>query len=89
MVVGISSFTVPMKKVVVYSTPSCPYCHLVKSFLEENNIEFSDSNVAEDEKAREEMIAKTNQMGVPVIDIEGEIVIGFDKPKISRLLDIK
>lgn len=78
-----------MKKVIVYSTPTCPYCHMAKDFFTEHKIEFTDLNVAEDEKAREEMIDKTKQMGVPVIDIDGEIIIGFDKPKISQLLGIK
>ena len=78
-----------MPKVRVFSTPDCPYCVTLKEFLKENNIEFEDINVAEDAKAREEMINKTNQMGVPVVDIDGEIVIGFDKGKISSLLGIK
>ncbi|MDD3399539.1 MAG: glutaredoxin domain-containing protein [Candidatus Paceibacterota bacterium] len=78
-----------MPKVRVFSTPACPYCVTLKEFLKENNIEFEDINVAEDAKAREEMINKTNQMGVPVVDIDGEIVIGFDKGKISSLLGIK
>mgnify|MGYP001584383413 FL=1 len=77
-----------MHKIPIYSTPSCPYCVMVKDFLKEHNIGFTDLNVAEDEKAREEMIKKTNQMGVPVIDIDGEIIIGFDKPKISQILGI-
>jgi glutaredoxin 3 len=78
-----------MSKVRVFSTPACPYCVTLKEFLKENNIEFEDINVAEDAQAREEMINKTNQMGVPVVDIDGEIVIGFDKGKISGLLGIK
>jgi len=78
-----------MPKVRVFSTPACPYCVTLKEFLKVNNIEFEDINVAEDAKAREEMINKTNQMGVPVVDIDGEIVIGFDKGKISSLLGIK
>lgn len=77
-----------MHKITIYSTPSCPYCVMAKDFLKENGIDFTDFNVAEDEKAREEMIKKTNQMGVPVIDIDGEIIIGFDKPKISQILEI-
>ncbi|MEK7627303.1 MAG: glutaredoxin domain-containing protein [Patescibacteria group bacterium] len=77
-----------MKKILIYSTPSCPYCVMVKDFLKEHNISFTDLNVAEDENARNEMIKKTNQMGVPVIDIDGEIITGFDKPKISEILGI-
>ncbi|MBZ9569738.1 glutaredoxin family protein [Patescibacteria group bacterium] len=72
----------------VFSTPTCPYCHVLKQFLKENNIEFEDIDVSKDEKAREEMIKKSGQFGVPVIEIDGEIVIGFDKEKISELLNI-
>ncbi|OWK26957.1 MAG: NrdH-redoxin [Parcubacteria group bacterium GW2011_GWA2_38_13b] len=78
-----------MHKILIYSTLSCPYCVMVKDFLKSHNIEFTDFNVADDEKARDEMVKKTNQMGVPVIDIDGEIIIGFDKPKISQILGIK
>lgn len=62
---------------------------MAKDFFKENNVVFTDFNVAEDKKAREEMIKKTSQMGVPVIDIDGEIIIGFDKPKISEVLGIE
>ena len=78
-----------MPKVKVFSTPTCPYCVTLKQFLKEHNIEFDDVNVAEDAVAREEMIEKTRQMGVPVIDIDGKIVVGFDREKISNLLNIK
>ncbi len=78
-----------MKKVIIYSTPACPYCVVARNFLEENNIEFEYKDVATDEKAREEMIKKTGQMGVPVIDIDGEIIIGFNEGRIRELLDIK
>jgi len=73
----------------VYSTPNCPYCVTLKKFLEEHKIEFEDVNVAEDALAREEMIKKSGQMGVPVVDIDGQIVVGFDKERISKLLGIK
>jgi len=78
-----------MKKVIVYSTPTCPYCVLVKNFLKENNIQFEAKNVAIDEKAREEMVKKTGQMGEPVVDIAGEILIGFNEERMCKLLDIK
>jgi len=78
-----------MPKVRVFSTPSCPYCFTLKKFLKEHNIEFEDIDVSKDKKALAEMIEKTNQMGVPVIEIDGKIVIGFDKEKISQLLKIK
>ncbi len=73
----------------IYSTPSCPYCHLAKEFFQENNIAFEDFNVAADEKALEEMVNKSGQMGVPVIDIDGEIVIGFNRAEIERILKEK
>ena len=78
-----------MAKVRVFSTPSCPYCVTLKEFLKENKVEFEDINVAEDAEAREEMIKKSEQMGVPVLEIDNEIVIGFDKGKICKLLNIK
>ncbi len=73
----------------IFSTPSCPYCVTLKEFLKEHGFKFEDINVAVDEKAREEMITKSNQMGVPVIEINGEIIVGFDKKKIVQLLNIK
>ena len=75
-------------KVTVYSTPTCPYCKLAKDFLKEKKIEFKDINVAEDHQAAKTMFEKSGQMGVPVIDINGEIVIGYDKEKIRKLLKV-
>ena len=74
------------KKVTVYSTPTCPYCIKVKQFLQDNNITFEHFDVAADQAKAEEMAKKTGQMGVPVIDIDGEIVVGFDKEKLQQLL---
>ena len=76
------------KKVTVYSTPTCPFCMKAKQFLDDNNIEYENYDVSADQSKAEEMVAKSGQMGVPVLDIEGEIVIGFDKDKISQLLGI-
>jgi glutaredoxin-like YruB-family protein len=75
--------------VKVYTTPICPYCLTLKAFLEKNNIEFEEIDVSQDKKAQEEMIEKSGQMGVPVIEINGEIVVGFDKEKICKLLNIQ
>jgi len=75
-------------KVKVFSTLSCPYCVTLKEFLKEHNIEFEDIDVSQDKAASDEMIEKSGQMGVPVIEIDGKIVIGFDKEKISQLLNI-
>jgi len=70
----------------VYSTPTCPYCVTLKEWLKSKDIKFEDIDVAEDEKSREDMIEKSGQMGVPVVDINGEIVVGFDRDKISEIL---
>lgn len=74
--------------VKVFSTPTCPYCVTLKEFFKEHNVAFEDIDVSQDEKAKDEMVEKSGQMGVPVVDINGEIVIGFDKEKISQLLKI-
>jgi len=73
----------------VFSTKFCPYCVTLKQFLKQHDIEFEDIDVSEDIEAQEEMIKKSNQMGVPVVDINGEIVVGFDKEKICKILNIK
>jgi len=73
----------------VFSTPSCPYCVTLKAFLKKHGFTFEDINVATDAKAREEMIQKSQQMGVPVVEIDGQIIVGFDKKKIVQLLKIK
>lgn len=75
-------------KILIYSTSSCPYCDMAKEFLKEHNIEFEDVNVQEDKEKAKEMVEKSGQMGVPVIDVDGEIIVGFDKEKLKRLLDI-
>lgn len=72
--------------VEVYSTPTCPHCHHVKSYLRERNIQFRDYNVASDQRKAEEMVRKTGQMGVPVINFNGNIIVGFDKTKLDRLI---
>lgn len=77
-----------MPKVRVFSTPTCPYCVTLKEFLKEHKVEFEDINVGEDTQAREEMIQKSGQMGVPVVEIDGQIIVGFDKEKITNLLNI-
>jgi glutaredoxin-like YruB-family protein len=76
------------KKITVYSTPTCPYCIRAKEFLKSNNIEFEDIDVSENQEKAQEMIDKTGQMGVPVLDIDGEIIVGFDKDAISRALNL-
>lgn len=75
-------------KVKVYSTPTCPYCHQLKDYLREKNVEFEDIDVSVDEAKAKEMVEKSGQMGVPVFDAEGKIVVGFDKEKIDEILNL-
>ncbi len=74
--------------VKVYSTPTCPWCKKVKVWLGEHNIEFSDINVAEDTKAGAEMVEKSGQRGVPVVEIGDNIIVGFDEEKLKELLHV-
>jgi glutaredoxin-like YruB-family protein len=76
-------------KIRVFSTPNCPYCVTLKMYLKEKGFEYEDIDVSSDEKAADEMIEKSGQMGVPVVDISGQIIIGFDKEKINNILNIK
>jgi len=75
--------------VKLFVTPACPYCFTLKEFLKEHNIKFEEVDVSQDEKAREEMIKKSGKMEAPIIEIDGQIVVGFDKEKIVKLLNIK
>ena len=77
-----------MQNVVIYSTPTCHFCHAAKEFFKANNVAYSEHDVASDVEKRREMMDKSGQMGVPVIIIGDELIIGFDKPKISQLLGI-
>lgn len=78
-----------MKNVTIYSTPTCVYCNMAKTFFKANDVSFTEYNVASDLARRREMIDKTGQMGVPVIDLNGEIVVGYDEPKLKSVLGIK
>ena len=75
--------------VKVYSTPVCPYCQTLKEFLKGKGITFVDVDVSQDEKFVEELVQKSGQMGVPVVEIDGQIVVGFDREKILKLLNIR
>ena len=77
-----------MKKVTIYSTPTCHYCNLAKEFFKENKVSFEEYNVASDLEKRKEMVDKSGQLGVPVIDIGGKIIVGFDKSTIENALGI-
>jgi len=74
------------KKVKVYSTKTCPWCHKTKDFLKEKGVKFEDIDVGADQKAANEMMEKSGQMGVPVTDIDGKIIVGFDKEAIEKEL---
>ena len=78
-----------MPEVKIYTTPPCVYCKIAKAYFKENSIEYKEVDVASDLKARQEMIEKSGQIGVPVIDVGGKIVVGFDKGRLSDLLGIK
>tara|TARA_Y100000310_G_C20630414_1_gene788335 strand:+ start:841 stop:1074 length:234 start_codon:yes stop_codon:yes gene_type:complete len=75
--------------VTVYGTESCPWCAKTREFLKSKKVKFKDINVGEDQKAAKEMIKKSGQQGVPVIDANGTIIIGFDETKIKKALKIK
>ncbi|MSR73134.1 NrdH-redoxin [Candidatus Parcubacteria bacterium] len=77
-----------MKKVSIYSTPTCHFCNLAKEYFKQNNVAFENFNVAEDSVKREEMVERSGQMGVPVIIVDSDIVIGFNKPLLAQLLGI-
>jgi glutaredoxin 3 len=77
-----------MSKVEIYSTPTCTFCNIAKDFFNENNISYTEYNVMIDLAKRQEMVEKTGQMGVPVILIDGNIIVGFDQQKIKTLLNL-
>ena len=76
------------KKVTVYGTPTCPFCIRAKQYLKDNNIAFTDYDVGSDREKAQEMTKKSGQMGVPVLDIEGEIIVGFEREQIEKALGI-
>lgn len=75
-----------MKKVAIYTTPTCGYCRMAKEFFKQNNIAYTEYDVAADVDKRNEMMEMTGQMGVPVITIDDNVVVGFNQPKIAELL---
>ena len=77
------------KKIILYSTQECQWCHRTREFFKQNKIKFKDINVDEDKKALEEMVKKSGQEGVPVLDIDGKIIVGYDEEKLRELLKIK
>jgi glutaredoxin-like YruB-family protein len=75
-------------RVIVFSTPTCTYCNLAKKYFRQNKVRFRDVDVSRDQAAARDMVRRSGQMGVPVIDIGGKIIVGFDKPKINQLLGL-
>ena len=78
-----------MPHVLIYSTPTCPYCKMAKAYLTERKIAFTDIDVQADGAKAQEMVKKSGQMGVPVLDISGKIIVGFDRDAINEALGIK
>ena len=78
-----------MPRVRVFNSPSCPFCYVLKEFFKEHNVEFEEIDISKDEKARNEMIKKSGRLEAPIVEIDGQIVVGFDKEKIVKLLKIK
>ncbi|MBI2023624.1 glutaredoxin family protein [Candidatus Giovannonibacteria bacterium] len=78
-----------MANVTIFTTPTCVYCKMTKEFFKVNEVQYQEKNVATDTEAREDMIKRSGQLGVPVIDVDGKIVVGFDKARLAELLGIK
>lgn len=78
-----------MAQVTVYTTPSCTYCKMAKAFFQKNNVEYQELDVMADPRARDAMIEKSGQFGVPVIEIDGRIIVGFDKDGIVEALGME
>ncbi len=81
--------TRPQPKVIVFSTPTCSYCNMAKQYFRQKNVRFTDIDVSRDQAAARDMVRRSGQMGVPVIDIGGKIIVGFNRPKIDQLLGLK
>jgi len=78
-----------MANVLIYTSPTCPWCMKVKEFLKKNKVAYKERNVAEDEKAAQEAVKKSGQRGVPIIDIDGTIIVGFDEAALKKALKLK
>ncbi|MCB0138184.1 MAG: NrdH-redoxin [Caldilineaceae bacterium] len=76
-------------KVIVFSTPTCSYCNAAKSYFRQKGVKYRDVDVSRDPAAARDMVRRSGQQGVPVIDIGGKVIIGFDRPKINHLLGLK
>lgn len=78
-----------MANVKIYSTPTCVYCKMAKEFFKKNNVAYEEFNVAEDMKAREEMVNLSHQLGVPVIAVDNQVIVGFDRETLAAALGVK
>jgi len=78
-----------MKNITIYSTPTCHYCNMAKDYFNANSVKYEAFDVASNVEKRKEMMEKSGQLGVPVIVIDNEVVVGFDKPKLDSLLGLK
>jgi len=76
------------KKVTIYSTPTCVFCHAAKNYFDEHGVKYQEHNVATDLAMRREMVEKSGQMGVPVITVDDELIVGYDEPRIAELLGV-
>jgi len=76
-------------KIRVFGTPTCPYCHTIKMFLDKYGLKYEDVDVSSDDQALKEMMEGSGQKGVPVVEIDGEFIVGFEKDRMSELLNIK
>jgi glutaredoxin-like YruB-family protein len=77
-----------MKKVTIYSTPTCHYCQMAKEYFKANNVPYDEFDVASNMEKRKEMMDKSGQLGVPVILVDNEVIVGFDKPKLASALGL-
>ena len=75
-----------MANVTIYTTPTCTYCKMTKAFFKENNVEYKEVDVAADQSKAQDMFEKSGQMGVPVVEIDGKIIVGFDKEALKQAL---
>lgn len=76
-----------MKNITIYSTPTCHFCQMAKEFFKDNNVDYTEYNVAEDAEKRQEMVEKSGQMGVPVIVIDEQVMVGFDENKLKEAIE--
>lgn len=79
----------PQPKVIIFSTPTCSFCNMAKQYFRQKNVRFTDIDVSRDQAAARDMVRRSGQMGVPVIDIGGKVIVGFNRPKIDQLLGLK